>query len=216
MLMFYEKGAWASRFVIFLLIPSWACMLAWHKFLSNQFFRIFSSFLFPWAHWPPFFFLLWSWARWPIGFFTLPLHFLCLWACWLLFLAMLLLPLLLDFHSSFTLLLPLTVPMGLLAITSYDVGPLAFYLFCWAPISLILLSCFFHSFPSSSSFTIGIFFLLLGFLSKTDINIQLLEHVNCLYNSYMNTFAVFFFTGFLNSGPHISFSSMNKLSFQIS
>lgn len=55
------------------------------------------------------------------------------------------------------------------------------------------------------------YFLLLGFLSKTDINIQLLEHVNCLYNSYMNTFAVFFFTGFLNSGPHISFSSMNKI-----
>lgn len=119
MLMFYEKGAWASRFVIFLLIPSWACMLAWHKFLSNQFFRIFSSFLFPWAHWPPFFFLLWSWARWPIGFFT----------------------------SSFGLSKPIYftftffVPMGLLAIISCHVGPLVFYLFSWTFIAHLLYFC---------------------------------------------------------------------------
>ena len=32
-----QKGAWASRFALFLLIPSWASLLVWHKFLPNQF-----------------------------------------------------------------------------------------------------------------------------------------------------------------------------------
>ena len=68
--------------------------------------------------------------------------------------------------------------MGLPAITLCQVGQLGFYLFPWAPMAHLLLSCFFHSFLPSSSFTIG-FFLLLGILSKMGINtIQSLKTKN--------------------------------------
>ena len=48
------------------------------------------------------------------------------------------LPFLLDFHNLFTLLLPLVVSMGLLAIISYHVGPLGVYLFSWTFIAHLL------------------------------------------------------------------------------
>jgi len=41
-------------------------------------------------------------------------------------------------HSPFTLLLPLIVTKGLLAITSCHVGPLGFYLFSWIFIAHLL------------------------------------------------------------------------------
>ncbi|KAF3964346.1 hypothetical protein CMV_011357 [Castanea mollissima] len=43
---------------------------------------------------------------------------------------------------------------GLLVIIFYHVGPLGSYLFPWALMAYLLLSCFFHSFPFSSPFTI--------------------------------------------------------------
>ena len=54
------------------------------------------------------------------------------------------LPLLLGFHGPFTLLLPLVVPVGLLAIIPIIVAHWAFYLFSWVFIVHLLSSCFFH------------------------------------------------------------------------
>ena len=94
--------------------------------------------------------------------------------------------------------------MGPLVIISCHIGPLGFDLFPWALMAHLLQLCFFHSFPSSSPFTIGLFFLSLGLLSKTGINIQPPEHVNCSYNSYANTSTISF-VGFLKSGPHLAY-----------
>ena len=54
------------------------------------------------------------------------------------------LSLFLGFYGSFTLLLPLVVPVGLLAIIPIIVAHWAFYLFSWVFIVHLLSSCFFH------------------------------------------------------------------------
>ena len=40
-----QKMAWTFGFVLFLFIPSWACVFAWHKFLPNQFVGLLLSFI---------------------------------------------------------------------------------------------------------------------------------------------------------------------------
>ena len=80
------------------------------------------------------------------------------------------LPLFMGFHGPFTLLLPIVVLMGLLAIIPAIMAHWPFYLFSWASMAHLLSSCFFHFLPLSSLFVVG-HFLLLCLLSKTGINI---------------------------------------------
>ena len=148
-----------------------------------------SSFIFPQA-----FITHWLAHYSPFSPFSM---FLDLLAYWALFLP-------LDSHNSFTLLLPFTCLWAHTLSFPSHIGPLGFYLFPWALMAHLLQLCFFHSFPSSSPFTIGLFFLSLGLLSKTGINIQPPEHVNCSYNSYANTSTISF-VGFLKSGPHLAY-----------
>ena len=102
-----RKGAWVSGFALFLLIPSWACLLVWHKFLPIQFVRLL------------FFFII---SLDPLVSFSLLAVVINLPAHWF-------------FTSSFRPSYPIYfiftffVPMGLLAVISYHVGPLGVYLF---------------------------------------------------------------------------------------
>ena len=101
------------------------------------------------------------------------------------------LSLFLGFHGPFTLLLPISVLVGLLAIIPAILAHWDFYLFSWASMAHLLSSCFFHFLPLSSFFVVR-HFILLGPLSKVGINIYPLEHVDCSYNSYANALVVFF------------------------
>ena len=81
------------------------------------------------------------------------------------------LPLFLGFHNSFTLLLPLVMHKGLLAVILAMLAHRDFYLFSWASTTHLLYSYIFYSL-SLSSFLVVRLFLPLDLLSKMGINTE--------------------------------------------
>ena len=148
---------WASELAIFLLIPSWACILAWYKFLPNQLVGLFPSLISsgPLAPFLFFFFFFFSTCLLaiischvsPLGvylsYWTFITHLLYLLPSIVLIGLLATIPttlsrwvfslFFLSFHGSFTLLLPLVVSMSLLdAILATLAYWVFFYLFSWA------------------------------------------------------------------------------------
>ena len=111
-----RKGVSASGFSLFLLIPSWACLLVWHKFLPNQFVGLL------------FFFLINSVPLVSFSFIAVVMGLSAHW----FFTS--------SFGSSWPIYFTFTsfLPISLLAVISYHVGPLGIYLFYWTFIARLL------------------------------------------------------------------------------
>ena len=112
-----------------------------------------ANYLFPWASLTHLFYFTSCYAYGPAGCHSCHIGLLGLWSLFL------------GFPSSFTLLLPLVVPMGLLAIIPIILAHWAYYLFPWAfPAHLLYFYLF--CFLALSSFLVVGLFLPLGLLSE--------------------------------------------------
>ena len=193
-------------------------MFTWHKFLPDQFVGLLLFFflislglhnllactLFPFF--PPLALFMDLLAYWALLLpldshspFTLLLPLMCLWACWLSFPAMLTHWAFTSFLGpSWSLLLPLVVPMGLLAVTSYHVGPLGFYLFPW--VLMAHLPCFYLLLHPWACWLVG---LLLLSLDSHDLFSFIL---------FLNLFLLHFLLmlGFSAVGPFLSKMGINR------
>ena len=201
---------WASELAIFLLIPSWACILAWYKFLPNQLVGLFPSFLISSGPLAPFLFFFFFFSTCllaiischvsPLGvylsYWTFITHLLYLLPSIVLIGLLATIPttlnrwvfslFFLSFHGSFTLLLPLVVSMSLLdailATLAYWVFFTSFLGLSW-PIYFTFTSCCAHELAGYYSCHVGLLgflHLFLGFHGPFTLLLPLVVHMGLL------------------------------------